>query len=208
TAFRIVAGLVRPDAGHVTLDDHDVTRWPLFRRARIGLGYVAQEPSAFRRLSVADNLRAVLTVGRGRDPRAPSLGEAIDEALARFDLIDRRNQVADRLSGGERRRLELARAVVLRPKWLLLDEPFAGVDPVGIRDFQRRLDALRADNISILITDHNVRATLPLCDYAYLLQEGQVIAQGQPYELAENEHARQTYLGPDFRLCSIRATDI
>ncbi|MEM7674525.1 MAG: LPS export ABC transporter ATP-binding protein [Myxococcota bacterium] len=207
TAFRILAGLARPDSGRVTFDGQDVTRWPLFRRARLGLGYVAQEPSAFRRLSVADNLRAVLHLMPER-PKPSTIDEIIDSTLVRFELSSRGTWLADRLSGGERRRLELARAVVLRPRWLLLDEPFAGIDPVGIRDVQQHLIALRAHDIAVLITDHNAQATLPLCDYAYLLQEGHVIAQGQRHELAEDHRARQTYLGPDFRLCSISASEI
>ena len=198
TAFRMMAGLVRPDTGSVSLAGRDVTQAPLHRRAQLGLGYLPQEPSVFRRLTVRDNLDAVLALRPGL--AASERRHRTEEMLERFDLTDRAGLVADRLSGGERRRLELARCLVVRPTCLLLDEPFAGIDPIGVADLQTRLRGLRAEALAILITDHNAHATLPLCDRAYLVRAGNVVEHGTRVELAQSDVARAAYLGSAFRL--------
>ncbi len=198
TAFRIIAGLVRPDRGRVWLGDRPVTGWPLHRRARHGLGYLSQAPSVFRNLTVRGNLEAVLTLQRGLT--RSDVEDRVSAGLREADLVERATQRADRLSGGERRRLELARCLVRRPRWLLLDEPFYGIDPIGVTDLQDRLLALRGQGMAVLVTDHNALATLPLCDRAYLLQEGRIIETGTPAQLAQSASARASYLGPHFRL--------
>lgn len=198
TAFRVLAGLLRADGGRVRLDGRDVTSWPLHRRARLGLGYLPQEPSVFRRLTVQQNLEAIVAL-RPRPDRT-SKTQRVYDALRAFDLADRADQHAARLSGGERRRLELARCWVQSPRWLLLDEPFAGIDPIGVCDLQTHLIGLRSPDRAVLITDHHVRATLPLCDRAYLLHEGRIIEEGPHGELAQSDAARSVYLGADFRL--------
>ena len=198
TSFGMLAGLLRADEGRVLVDGEDVTGWPLHRRARRGLGYLPQEASVFRRLTVRGNLEAVLSVQRGLGRREAQ--DRVTAELRRFDLEDRASQRADQLSGGERRRLELARCMVIRPRWLLLDEPFAGIDPIGVRDLQGRLRGLRDQGIAIFVTDHQVRAMLALCDRTYLLAAGRVIDEGKPDELVRSEAAQSSYLGSDFRL--------
>ena len=198
TAFRIIAGLVRPSAGTVDLGGRDVTALPLHRRARLGLGYLPQAPSVFRRLTVRANLEAVLALQPGLT--RPQVERRIEAGLAEVDLTDRAELMADRLSGGERRRLELARCLATRPRWLLLDEPFYGIDPIGVRDLQQRLRALRGRGLTVLMTDHNALATLPLCDRAYLLVGGRIVESGTRSELAQSATARAAYFGPDVRL--------
>ena len=196
TAFRIMAGLIRADRGTVHLADRDVSRQPLHQRARCGLGYLAQEPSVFRRLTVRANLEAVLALQPDRSRQ--DMARRVDATLRRFGLEARSAQLADRLSGGERRRLELARSLIVGPRWLLLDEPFAGIDPIGVADLQARLRTIREERVAVLITDHNVHATLPICDRAYLLQEGRIVAHGS--DLAASRVAREAYLGAQFAL--------
>ena len=198
TTFRMLAGLVRSDGGTVTLDGVDVSREPLHRRARRGLGYLPQAPSVFRGLTVRGNLIAVLELQAGLS--RPEIQRRSSESLERFGLTTCADQPADRLSGGERRRLELARCLAVDPRWVLLDEPFSGIDPIGVRDMQARLRGLRSTKRSILLTDHLVQAALPLCDRAYLIEAGRVVEQGTCAELARSESARSRYLGPDFRI--------
>lgn len=198
TSFYMLVGLVQADKGEIFLDDLQITHHPMHRRARLGIGYLAQEASVFRKLSVADNLRAVLQM---RDDLNNSQIELmIDELLAEFGIGHLRNQMALGLSGGERRRVEIARALASEPQFILLDEPFAGVDPISVLDLQKIIAHLKHRGIGILITEHKVRETLEICDRAYILNEGQVIAEGQAEELVNNEEVRRVYLGEKFSL--------
>jgi lipopolysaccharide export system ATP-binding protein len=198
TSFYMLVGLVQADKGEIFLDDLRITHHPMHRRARLGIGYLAQEASVFRKLSVADNLRAVLQM---RDDLNNSQIELmIDELLAEFGIGHLRNQMALGLSGGERRRVEIARALASEPQFILLDEPFAGVDPISVLDLQKIIAHLKHRGIGILITEHKVRETLEICDRAYILNEGQVIAEGQAEELVNNEEVRRVYLGEKFSL--------
>lgn len=198
TSFYMLVGLVQADKGEIFLDDLRITHHPMHRRARLGIGYLAQEASVFRKLSVADNLRAVLQM---RDDLNNSQIELmIDELLAEFGIGHLRNQLALGLSGGERRRVEIARALASEPQFILLDEPFAGVDPISVLDLQKIIAHLKHRGIGILITEHKVRETLEICDRAYILNEGQVIAEGQAEELVNNEEVRRVYLGEKFSL--------
>ncbi|MBI2376005.1 MAG: LPS export ABC transporter ATP-binding protein [Deltaproteobacteria bacterium] len=198
TSFRIAVGLVRPDAGRVNLGSHDVSRDPLHRRAQKGLGYLPQEPSVFRRLSVLDNLLAVLELQRGldRNQREQRARELLDE----FELSDLTSSLGDQLSGGERRRLEIARCLASGPKIVLLDEPFAGIDPIAVAELQSLIKKLQARHIGVLITDHSVRETLSICHRAYVLVAGKVIEHGTADEIAKSARARELYLGPRFAL--------
>jgi lipopolysaccharide export system ATP-binding protein len=190
--------LVQADKGEIFLDELRITHHPMHRRARLGIGYLAQEASVFRKLSVADNLRAVLQM---RDDLNNSQIELmIDELLAEFGIGHLRNQLALGLSGGERRRVEIARALASEPQFILLDEPFAGVDPISVLDLQKIIAHLKHRGIGILITEHKVRETLEICDRAYILNEGQVIAEGQAEQLVNNEEVRRVYLGEKFSL--------
>lgn len=198
TSFYMIVGLVKPDAGEITLDEHRITKLPMHRRALLGLGYLPQEPSIFRKLSVADNLRAVLEL-------RPELTEGqrelrIEELLEEFSISHLRNQSALGLSGGERRRVEIARALAGEPRFMLLDEPFAGVDPISIVDIQNIIHHLRDRGIGILITEHNVRETLGICDRAYIINNGQVIAEGGGDDIVQNPEVRRVYLGDKFSL--------
>jgi lipopolysaccharide export system ATP-binding protein len=195
TTFYMTVGLVRPNEGHVRFDGLDVTRWPMYRRAKAGVGYLPQEASVFRKLSVSDNLRLVLELeGRGRkeiDERIKTLAEELHIS----HLLDRKGNV---LSGGERRRVEIARALATEPKFILLDEPFTGIDPVTIEEIQEILFRLRDRGIGILITDHNVAATLRITNRNYILIDGKIVAQGTGAEIAMDERVRKHYLGQQF----------
>lgn len=197
TTFYMTVGLVVPNEGRIILDDVDITDYPVYKRARLGIGYLAQEDSVFRKMTVEDNLRTVLEMTpQSREEQAESLERLIKEF--RLEKV-RRNQ-GNRLSGGERRRVEIARCLAINPRFIMLDEPFAGVDPIAVQDIQYIVAHLKERNIGILITDHNVNETLSITDRAYLLFEGKVLFQGTPEELAENVIVREKYLGRDFLL--------
>jgi lipopolysaccharide export system ATP-binding protein len=196
TSFRMTIGMVTPDSGTVVFDGVEVTRMPMFKRARRGMGYLSQEPSIFHRLSVAQNLLAVLETMRiCRKSRL----EKCEQLLGQFGLSHVRNQLARTLSGGERRKLEIARALVTNPTMILLDEPFSGVDPIAVEDLQREIRGLKDRGISILLTDHNVRETLTVTDRSYIIDSGKVLREGQPRDLVSDELVRKTYLGRTFR---------
>ncbi len=197
TSFYMMVGLVEPDGGQVTLGGNEITDWPMYRRARAGIAYLAQEPSAFKRLSVQDNIWMVLEV-LGVDGHEAQ--ERIDALLSDFGLTELRKQRAETLSGGERRRLEIARALAIEPTFILLDEPFAGIDPIAVIDLQRIIRHLKSLGIGVLITDHNVRETLKITDRAYIIKDGKIFATGDPVELSENRDVRRIYLGENFRL--------
>ena len=197
TSFYMIVGLIRPNEGTIYLDDQDITALPMYRRAQLGLGYLAQEASVFRKLSVEDNLKAVLEM------TALSKSEQsakVEELLEEFGLTHIRKNRGDLLSGGERRRTEIARALAVDPKFILLDEPFAGVDPIAVEDIQEIIGTLRNKNIGILITDHNVQETLRITDRTYLLFEGAILKSGTAEELASDEQVRRVYLGENFVL--------
>jgi lipopolysaccharide export system ATP-binding protein len=197
TCFYMMVGLVEPDRGRVMLGDDEITTWPMFKRARAGVAYLAQEPSAFRRLDVQDNIWMVLeALGTG----AAEAQRRIDALLEDFGLSALRHQRAETLSGGERRRLEVARSLAIDPTFILLDEPFAGIDPLAVIDLQRIIGHLKSLGIGILITDHNVRETLKITDRAYIIKDGKIFATGDPVGLSDNEDVRRIYLGEDFRL--------
>ena len=197
TSFYAVVGLVRPDGGKVTLGDDDLTRDPMHVRARKGVGYLPQEPSVFRKLSVEDNIAAILELqGLDKGEAADKLEALLDE----FNLQKVRKSMGDVLSGGERRRTEIARALASNPAFILLDEPFAGVDPIAVEDIQRIVDQLRHKGIGVLITDHNVQETLHITDRAYLLFEGSILKEGSAEELAADDTVRRVYLGQNFTL--------
>ncbi len=197
TTFYLMVGLVRPDEGRVWLNGQDVTDWPVYRRSRLGIGYLAQEPSVFRRLSVEDNLRAVLQL-RGADPR--EIRRRVDVLLEEFGLAHVRGTKAALLSGGLRRRTEVTRALALDPRFLLLDEPFTGVDPIAVADLQRLVRQLVGRGIGVLITDHNVRETLAITDRAYIIYQGRILVSGPSRIIAEDAEARRHYFGEHFRL--------
>lgn len=197
TTFYLMVGLVRPDEGRVWLNGQDVTDWPVYRRSRLGIGYLAQEPSVFRRLSVEDNLRAVLQL-RGANPR--EIRRRVDALLEEFGLAHVRRVKAALLSGGLRRRTEVTRALALNPRFLLLDEPFTGVDPIAVADLQRLVRELVGRGIGVLITDHNVRETLAITDRAYIIYQGRILVSGPSRVIAEDSEARRHYFGEHFRL--------
>jgi lipopolysaccharide export system ATP-binding protein len=197
TSFYMIVGLIRPNEGKVFLDDVDITEDPMYRRAKKGIGYLAQEASVFRKLSVEDNIKAVLEMSAlSKEEQREKLETLIDE----FSLHKVRKSNGDLLSGGERRRTEIARALAADPKFILLDEPFAGVDPIAVEEIQMIVARLKHRNIGILITDHNVNETLSITDRAYLLAEGNIMLAGTPQEIADNEMARKFYLGQHFEL--------
>jgi len=197
TTFYMVVGLIKPDEGTVFLDSEEITKQPMYKRAQMGIGYLPQEASVFRKLSVEDNILAVLEMTKlTKKERIKKLDELMDE----FNLNHVRKNNGDSLSGGERRRTEIARALAVDPKFILLDEPFAGVDPIAVEDIQTVVARLKYKNIGILITDHNVNETLSICDRAYLLIEGKIFKHGTAEELAENEQVRRLYLGTNFEL--------
>lgn len=197
TTFYIITGLIKPLAGKVFLDDLDITRLPMYKRSQLGIGYLAQEASVFRNLSVEDNLKAVLEFSKF-DRKQQS--ERLELLLHEFGLSHIRKSKGIQLSGGERRRTEIARALAVDPKFILLDEPFAGVDPIAVEDIQNIVSHLKDKNIGVLITDHNVHETLSITDRAYLLFEGSVMKSGTSEELANDEHVRRVYLGQNFEL--------
>lgn len=197
TTFYMTVGLVVPNEGRIFLDDMDITEFPVYKRARLGIGYLAQEDSVFRRMRVEDNIMTVLEMtSLARDERKARLEQLIEE----FGLQKVRKNQGNRLSGGERRRVEIARCLAINPRFIMLDEPFAGVDPIAVQDIQHIVARLRRQNIGILITDHNVNETLSITDRAYLLFEGKVLFQGTAEELAANDIVREKYLGQDFLL--------
>ena len=198
TSFYIMVGLINPDHGHISIDDKDITHYPMHLRAKQGIGYLPQEPSVFRKLSVKDNLRAVLQIRS--DLSLDQQEQIIEDLLQEFHIDHLRNQIALSLSGGERRRVEIARALATNPKFILLDEPFAGVDPISVEDIKIIIEQLKDRGIGILITEHNVRETLSICDRAYILSDGKVIAEGGASDIVANEEVRKVYLGNNFSL--------
>ena len=198
TSFYMIVGLIKADAGEVLLDGRDITDYPMHVRAKMGVGYLPQEPSVFRKLTVADNLRAVLQLRP--DLTDGQIELLIEELLLEFSVNHLRDNIALGLSGGERRRVEIARALATDPQFILLDEPFAGVDPLSVIDIQKIIEHLRERNIGILITEHNVRETLGICDRAYILNEGKVIAEGDSQQIVANDEVRKVYLGENFSL--------
>jgi lipopolysaccharide export system ATP-binding protein len=197
TIFYMITGLVSADRGVISLDGHDVTRLPMYRRARLGIGYLPQEASIFRGLNVEDNIRAVLEVV---EPSRKQRERKLDELLDEFNITRLRKAPSIALSGGERRRCEIARALAGDPPFMLLDEPFAGIDPIAVGDIQNLVRHLTRRGIGVLITDHNVRETLGLIDRAYIIHSGRVLTEGRPDEIVSNEDVRRLYLGEDFRL--------
>jgi lipopolysaccharide export system ATP-binding protein len=203
TSFYMIVGLVRADSGGITIDGKSVTDLPIHRRSRLGLSYLPQEASIFRKLNVEDNVRAVLELQR--DDKDHPLGEAeiekrLVDLLQELRVLHLRKSPAVALSGGERRRVEIARALATQPRFILLDEPFAGIDPIAVIEIQRIIGFLKARGIGVLITDHNVRETLGICDHACIISEGRVLAQGTPLEIVENADVRRVYLGEHFRM--------
>lgn len=198
TAFYMIVGLIPCDAGRILLDDRDISRLPMHRRARLGVGYLPQEASVFRRLSVEDNIRSILEI-RGDLDRA-GRDKALESLLEELHIGHIRDSVGQSLSGGERRRVEIARALAAAPQFILLDEPFAGVDPISVLDIQRIIRHLSSRKIGVLITDHNVRETLGICSRAYIVSDGSILASGTAEEVLANSQVREVYLGQDFRL--------
>ena len=197
TVFYMITGLVPPDHGRIELDGHDVTHLPMYRRARLGVGYLPQEASIFRGLNVEQNIRAVLEIV---EPDRAERERQLDELLDEFKISRLRTTASIALSGGERRRVEIARALAGRPSFMLLDEPFAGIDPIAVGDIQTLVRHLTNRGIGVLITDHNVRETLALIDRAYIIHSGQVLTHGTPQEIIDNPEARRLYLGSEFRM--------
>ena len=197
TCFYMIVGLVPVDGGKIFLDGHDLSRLPIFRRSRLGLSYLPQEASIFRKLTVAENIQAVLEL---RDLTSVEINVKRESLLDELHIEHLRNSPAVSLSGGERRRVEIARALAVEPRFILLDEPFAGVDPIAVIDIQEIIKFLKRRGIGVLITDHNVRETLGICDHAYIINAGTVLAFGKPSEIIHNEAVRKVYLGENFRL--------
>jgi lipopolysaccharide export system ATP-binding protein len=203
TTFYMVVGLVRADNGEIRIDGREVQRLPIHQRSRLGLSYLPQEASIFRKLTVEENIRAVLELQFGPDGRALKtsvIDGLLNQLLHDLGIDKLRDSPAPALSGGERRRVEIARALATQPRFILLDEPFAGVDPIAVIEIQRIISFLRARGIGVLITDHNVRETLGICDRAYIISEGSVLAEGTPQEIVENAEVRKVYLGEHFRM--------
>ncbi len=197
TTFYMMVGLVRPDRGHIFLQQRDITALPMHERARMGLGYLPQEPSVFRQMSAADNVLAVLeTLPLSKVERQ----ERLEQLLSDLHLHPLRDTKGHSLSGGERRRVEIARALAMSPRFILLDEPFAGIDPISVLEIQRLIQDLRGRGIGILITDHNVRETLGICERAYILHDGKVLTAGSPQEIVDDPMVRQVYLGDQFQI--------
>lgn len=197
TCFYMIVGLVPVDGGRIFLDGNDLSHLPIFRRSRLGLSYLPQEASIFRKLTVAENVQAVLEL---RDLTTEEIDSKREALLDELHIAHLRNSPAISLSGGERRRVEIARALAVEPRFILLDEPFAGVDPIAVIDIQEIIKFLKSRGIGVLITDHNVRETLGICDHAYIINEGSVLAFGKPEEIIHNESVRKVYLGENFRL--------
>ncbi len=197
TCFYMLVGLIRADAGRILVDEAEITHEPVYRRARLGLAYLPQEPSIFRKLTVRDNIAAVLEL---KGYRGAELEEKLDYLLEDLHIGHLRDALAISLSGGERRRVEIARALATQPRFILLDEPFAGIDPIAVIEIQRIVAFLKSRGIGVLITDHNVRETLGICDRAYIISEGRVLAEGRPSDIIENADVRKVYLGEHFRM--------
>ena len=197
TCFYMMVGLVQLDGGSISLDGTEISRFPIHRRARLGLSYLPQEMSVFRRLTVQENIQAVLEL---QELSETEIQDRLEDLLRELNMTHLRNDSALSLSGGERRRVEIARALATRPSFILLDEPFAGVDPIAVLDIQKIIGFLKERGIGVLITDHNVRETLGICDHAYIINEGSVLAQGKPDEIVYNESVRRVYLGEHFRM--------
>jgi lipopolysaccharide export system ATP-binding protein len=203
TSFYMIVGLVRADAGDILIDGQSVAHMPIHRRSRLGLSYLPQESSIFRKLNVEQNVRAVLELqhdAAGKPLTQPVIEERLSSLLADLRVDHLRESSALALSGGERRRVEIARALATQPRFILLDEPFAGIDPIAVIDIQRTIGFLKARGIGVLITDHNVRETLGICDHAFIISEGSVLAQGTPSEIVNNAEVRRVYLGEHFRM--------
>ncbi len=203
TSFYMIVGLVRADGGHISIDDEPVEHMPIHRRSRLGLSYLPQEASIFRKLTVQENVRAVLELQRtpeGKPLARPELEQRLTALLQDLRVEHLRDSAALALSGGERRRVEIARALATQPRFILLDEPFAGIDPIAVIEIQRIVSFLKGRGIGVLITDHNVRETLGICDHAYILSEGRVLAKGTPAEIVDNAEVRRVYLGEHFRM--------
>lgn len=197
TSFYMVVGLVQPDAGTINIDEMNISKEPMYKRARVGLSYLAQEPSIFRKLTVAENIVVAL---EAHGYSGAERSERLEKLIAEFHIDHIRDSYGYALSGGERRRVEIARALAGEPKFLLLDEPFAGIDPIAVGDIQNIIRDLKAQGIGVLITDHNVRETLGICDYAYILKDGKIQVSGSSDEIANSEIARKFYLGENFKL--------
>ena len=197
TSFYMIVGLVPSNDGRIILNGKDISRLPIHQRAHMGLSYLPQEPSIFRKLTTADNIRGILELQK-LSPEA--IEKRLDELLDELHISHIRDNLAVSLSGGERRRVEIARCLATNPKFILLDEPFAGIDPIAVIDIQKTIKFLTAKNIGVLITDHNVRETLGICDRAYIVNEGRIFASGTPAEIIENQNVREVYLGKHFRL--------
>ena len=197
TSFYMIVGLVPLDSGRILLDGKDLSRMPIHSRARLGLAYLPQEPSIFRKLTVSENIMAVLEL---QELSEKQMHDQLESLLQELHIVHIRNNPAVSLSGGERRRVEIARCLATNPSFILLDEPFAGIDPIAVLDIQKIIRFLSAKNIGVLITDHNVRETLGICDRAYIVNDGTVFASGNPNEIVQNEAVREVYLGKDFRL--------
>ena len=195
TTFYSIIGFVQPDSGEISVDFDNLTDLPMFLRARKGITYLPQEPSVFRRMSVADNLRSVLEF---HEPDKRVREHRIEELLEAFRLEHLAHNSADLLSGGERRRLEIARAMMIAPKFMLLDEPFSGIDPISISDLKKIITGLKKRNIGLLLSDHNVRDSLPVCDRAYIISDGKILLEGEPFEIVKSRVARDVYLGEEF----------
>jgi lipopolysaccharide export system ATP-binding protein len=203
TSFYMIVGLVRADGGQILIDGEDVTHMPIHKRARMGLSYLPQEASIFRKLSVAENVRAILelhTDAQGRPLGSAEIEQKLDALLADLRVDHLRDSPSVALSGGERRRVEIARALATDPRFILLDEPFAGIDPIAVIEIQRIIAFLKQRGIGVLITDHNVRETLGICDHAFIISDGHVLAQGTPEEIVANADVRRVYLGEHFRM--------
>ena len=198
TCFYMIVGLVKADQGRVLIDQEDVTHLPMHGRARVGIGYLPQEASIFRKLTVADNIMAILETRK--DLNAAARREALDSLLQEFHITHIRDSLGMSLSGGERRRVEIARALATSPKFILLDEPFAGVDPISVGDIKQIINHLKSKGIGVLITDHNVRETLDICETAYIVSDGQLIAEGDAETVLANQLVKDVYLGQEFRL--------
>lgn len=203
TSFYMIVGIVPTDAGRIEIDGTTITAMPMHKRARLGLSYLPQDASVFRRLSVEQNIRAVLELqldANGRPLTGPAIQEQLESLIDELQIGHIRNNTAVSLSGGERRRVEIARALATNPRFILLDEPFAGVDPIAVIEIQRIVQFLKNRNIGVLITDHNVRETLGICDRAYIISEGKVLTYGHPSDIIDNEAVREVYLGKNFRM--------
>jgi lipopolysaccharide export system ATP-binding protein len=197
TTFYMIIGFIRPNSGKVFIGDRNITGFPMYRRARMGIGYLAQEPSVFRKLTVEQNIRAILQM---RNISRKEQTQKLDNLLEELDITNLRKRKAFSLSGGERRRVEISRALVNEPQFMLLDEPFAGIDPIAVEDIQKIIVKLTSKGLGVLITDHNVRETLSICDRAYIMCDGKILKSGTAQFLAEDPEARKIYLGEKFRL--------